>query len=121
MLTPGGAQRIGDLPVGTIGERRGARYDDVSTGTTPPTRFPVSGVTTEPRVQDMAEYIALRVRHDLEVFRHEIRQHVAHVVRDNHRQEVYTFRRDLRQSWAVDQPRNQQLHVEHQERRKDDL
>ena len=82
VLTPGGAQRIGDLPAGINGERRGARHDDVSTGTTPPSRFPVSEVTTEPRVQDMAEYIALRVRHDLEVFRHEIRQHVAHVVRD---------------------------------------
>ena len=82
VLTPGGAQRICDLSTEIQEERQVGRHDDASTGTTPPKGFSAAGVTPEPRVQDMAEYIALSVRHDLEVFRHEIRQHVAHVVRE---------------------------------------
>ena len=81
-MAPGSARRLREPLLEETGDRRREQQEDVSTLTSPPPGLPTGAIAAEPRVQDMAEYIALRVRHDLEVFRHEIRQHVADVVHE---------------------------------------
>ena len=68
-MAPGSARRLREPMVEETGDRRREQHEDVSTLTSPPPGIPAGAIAAEPRVQDMAEYIALRVRHDLEVFR----------------------------------------------------
>ena len=81
LLAPGSAKRLREPLTTEVGDSRCEAQEDAAAPATSP-RISASGGAIEPRVQDMAELIALRVRHDLEVFRYEIRQHVAAVVQE---------------------------------------